>query len=74
MDMLEERADEDGNIVVVDEGDIHDDWGEMLKLRIEQINRIRRLKGLPELTMEEYFANCRPNQITDESIVCLVRE
>ena len=71
-DMLAERADENGNIVVVEE------YGEqeqlrLLKMRFEQVNAIRKAKGMPELTESEFLAFCRPNQITDESVVRLTR-
>ena len=69
---LAERADEDGNIVVVEE------YGEqeqlrLLKLRFERVNTIRKAKGLPELTEAEFLAYCRPNQITDEAVCMLSR-
>ena len=73
MDMLAERADEDGNIPVVEE-DGEEERLRLLKIQYQQINTIRKAKGLPELTEEQFWAICRPNQITDESVVCLSRE
>ena len=72
-DMLAERADESGLIPVVEE------YGEeerlrLLKLRLKSFNTYRKKNGLPEITEEEFLALCRPNQITDESVVCLSRE
>ncbi len=72
-DMLGERADADGNIPVVEE------YGEeeklrLLRLRLARINTLRKEQNLPELTEEEFLANCRPKNITDESLVCLTRQ
>lgn len=69
-DMLKERADADGNIPVVEE------YGEeeklrLLRLRLARINTLRKEQNLPELTEEEFLANCRPKKVTDETIVCL---
>ena len=72
-DMLKERADADGNIPVVEE------YGEeeklrLLRLRLARINTMRKEQNLPELTEEEFLANCRPKKITDETVVCLKRQ
>ncbi len=63
---------ENGSVAVVEEYG-EEEQKRLQKIRYERINHIRKSKGLPELTEEEFLALCRPNQITDESIVCLVR-
>ena len=69
-DILKERADENGNIVVVEE------YGKevqhrLFNLRLARINTLRQEQGLPELTKEEYLALCRPKNITDETVAYL---
>lgn len=72
-DLLKERADADGNITVVEE------YGEeekhrLLQLRLARINILRKEQKLPELTEEEFVNCCRPKQITDDTVVKLVRK
>ena len=69
-DLLAERADADGNIPVIDEQGEHEKI-RLFKLRLVRINTIRKEKGLPELTAEEFLARCRPKEITDECVVRL---
>ena len=70
--LVREEQLENGNIPVVEE-DGEEERNRLLKLQYQQVNIIRKAKGLPELTEEQFLVFCRPNQITDESIVCLSR-
>ena len=72
-DMLAERADEEGNIVVVEEGS-EEERARSLALRRERINTMRAHQGLPPISEEEYLAYCRRKDITDECVVSLVRK
>ena len=71
--MLAERADEDGNIVVVEEGS-EEERARSLALRRERINTMRAHQGLPPISEEEYLAYCRRKDITDECVVQLCRK
>lgn len=61
---------ENGTVAVVEEYG-EEEQKRLQKIRYERINHMRKSKGLPELTEEEFLAFCRPNQITDETVVCL---
>ncbi|MBP3627175.1 MAG: recombinase family protein [Clostridia bacterium] len=69
-DMLKERADADGNIVVVEEGT---ETPKITELQLNRINAMRREKGLSELTVDEVLTICRPKQITDESVALFTK-
>lgn len=69
-DLLKERADENGNIVVVEEYG-KEEQDRLMKLRLKRINEQRKAKGLQEITEEQYLKLCRPKQITDESVALL---
>lgn len=60
-DLLGERADENGNIVVVEEYS-KEEQDRLMKLRLERINKQRKEKGLQEITEEQYLKLCRPKK------------
>ena len=70
-DLLKERADADGNIPVVEE--FGEEKQRLFNIGLQRVNALRKEKGLPELTAEEYISRCRPKQITDECVVLMSR-
>ena len=64
---------ENGTVAVVEEYG-EEEQKRLQKIRYERINHMRKSKGLPELTEEQFLALCRPKQFTDETIVCLCKQ
>lgn len=71
-DLLKERADENGNIVVVEEYG-KEEQDRLMKLQLEHINKQRKEKGLQEITEEQFLNICRPKQITDETVALFLQ-